>query len=68
MGGLNENSSLLNLSSVEPSPVAVQAQPEEPTSLQSEIQPQESGRSSEPVPRNQGRENDVTKPMECQGL
>ncbi|CAI8055839.1 hypothetical protein GBAR_LOCUS30451 [Geodia barretti] len=68
VGGLNENSSLLNPSSVEPSPVAVQAQPEESTSLQSEIQPQESGRSSEPVPRNQGRENDVTKPMECQGL
>ncbi|CAI8051904.1 hypothetical protein GBAR_LOCUS28402 [Geodia barretti] len=54
VGGLNENSSLLNPSSVEPSPVAVQAQPEESTSLQSEIQPQESSHSSEPVPRHQG--------------
>ncbi|CAI8028055.1 hypothetical protein GBAR_LOCUS15989 [Geodia barretti] len=66
VGGLNEKSSLLDPSSVEPSPVAVQPQPEDSTSLQSEIQLQESGRSSELVPRHQGRENDMTKPMKWQ--
>ncbi|CAI8046211.1 hypothetical protein GBAR_LOCUS25541 [Geodia barretti] len=49
-----------------PSPVAVQAQPEDPTSLQSEIQPQEIGRSSEPVTRHQEREINMATPLECQ--